>query len=162
MGEVAEKTRVPSPDEVWKARTAKGGWTRKQLEKWGVGEWWPGGQSSPTRGWRRELERQYVKQELEAARERRPSRGEVEAERLIQNDTRKEARTMGITKAEDIVGYWVDGRLLFCVGCFDERPELVATGVLTFKQWEQMVGDDVRCDRCKKEPVELKEFVLAR
>jgi len=53
-------------EEIMSKQTAAGGWTRKQLEKWGVGEWWPKGQSSPTHGWRRELERRRVQQELAA------------------------------------------------------------------------------------------------
>jgi hypothetical protein len=56
--------RVPSPDEVRRARTSKGGWTRKQLAEWGVD--WPKGQASPPRGWKKDLERAWTKQELAA------------------------------------------------------------------------------------------------
>lgn len=41
----------PSKEEIEKAKTPKGGWTRKQLEAWGVP--WP-----PPKGWRKELIRQ--------------------------------------------------------------------------------------------------------
>ena len=42
-----------SPEEIVAARTAKGGWTRATLARWGVP--WP-----PPHGWRRELERRYA------------------------------------------------------------------------------------------------------
>lgn len=42
------KTSVPSPLEVRKARTKRGGWTRATLAKWGIP--WP-----PPKGWRRAL-----------------------------------------------------------------------------------------------------------
>jgi hypothetical protein len=51
--------RVPSPDQVEKARTPKGGWTKKQLAQWGVP--WP-----PPHGWKKDLERAWIKQELTA------------------------------------------------------------------------------------------------
>lgn len=43
---------LPSPDEVTAAMTPRGGWTRAQLEQWGVP--WP-----PPRGWRQYLATRY-------------------------------------------------------------------------------------------------------
>jgi hypothetical protein len=43
---------TPSPAEVLEKRTSTGGWTRAQLEEWGVD--WP-----PPKGWRNDLIRQY-------------------------------------------------------------------------------------------------------
>jgi hypothetical protein len=51
--------RVPSPEEVDRARTPKGGWTRKQLAVWNVP--WP-----PPHDWKKDLERAWTKQEMAA------------------------------------------------------------------------------------------------
>lgn len=40
--------KVPSLDEIEKARTPNGGWTKKQLAEWGVP--WP-----PPKGWKAAL-----------------------------------------------------------------------------------------------------------
>lgn len=47
---------IPSPAEVKAAQSGRGGWTRDQLRQWGVR--WP-----PPKGWRQELERQYLEQQ---------------------------------------------------------------------------------------------------
>lgn len=39
---------APTAEEIEQARTAAGGWTKKQLAEWGVG--WP-----PPKGWKKEL-----------------------------------------------------------------------------------------------------------
>jgi hypothetical protein len=44
------KSRTPTTEEIERARTPAGGWTRAQLAAWGVP--WP-----PPKGWRKELER---------------------------------------------------------------------------------------------------------
>jgi len=40
--------KIPSLDEIEKARTSNGGWTKKQLAEWGVP--WP-----PPKGWKATL-----------------------------------------------------------------------------------------------------------
>jgi hypothetical protein len=40
---------LPSPDEVENARSPRGGWTRLQLARWGIG--WP-----PPKGWKKTLQ----------------------------------------------------------------------------------------------------------
>lgn len=47
-----ELAHIPSPEEVEQHKTSKGGWTRHDLESWGVA--WP-----PREGWKDELERAY-------------------------------------------------------------------------------------------------------
>jgi hypothetical protein len=42
--------KVPTPEEIVRARTPAGGWTRTQLAAWGIP--WP-----PPRGWRKKLEK---------------------------------------------------------------------------------------------------------
>ena len=44
--------RLISPEEIFAARTAQGGWKKEQLAKWGVP--WP-----PPKGWRKKLEREW-------------------------------------------------------------------------------------------------------
>lgn len=39
---------TPSPEQIEAAKTARGGWTKKQLAEWGVP--WP-----PPKGWRQNL-----------------------------------------------------------------------------------------------------------
>lgn len=39
---------MPTPREIDDARTESGGWTREQLERWGIP--WP-----PPKGWRKRL-----------------------------------------------------------------------------------------------------------
>lgn len=39
---------MPTKEEIENARTAKGGWTREQLARWGVS--WP-----PPKGWKKRL-----------------------------------------------------------------------------------------------------------
>lgn len=50
---------VPSPAEVTKARTRRGGWTRAQLAEWGVP--WP-----PPRGWRQSLHELWEREQEHA------------------------------------------------------------------------------------------------
>jgi hypothetical protein len=47
---------APSPKEVEAAKSPAGGWSKKQLAAWGVE--WP-----PQSGWRRELERQWNREQ---------------------------------------------------------------------------------------------------
>lgn len=54
------KASVPSPAEVTRAKTKRGGWTRTQLAAWGVP--WP-----PKKGWRAALTEIYER-ELMVAR----------------------------------------------------------------------------------------------
>jgi hypothetical protein len=49
---ISELTSLPSPEDIEAARTPAGGWTKAQLERWGVP--WP-----PPRGWRRYLVEQF-------------------------------------------------------------------------------------------------------
>ena len=53
-----ETLHLPSPKEIARAMTPAGGWTKKQLAKWGVP--WP-----PSKGWKRYLEEEWRKQQLE-------------------------------------------------------------------------------------------------
>jgi hypothetical protein len=46
------QSRCPSPEEIERARTPKGGWTREQLAAWGVP--WP-----PPKGWRQALTQRW-------------------------------------------------------------------------------------------------------
>ena len=54
-----EKKRrpVPSAEQIEAMRTPNGGWTRKQLEEWGVE--WP-----PKKGWKSELESHFNTQQV--------------------------------------------------------------------------------------------------
>lgn len=49
---ISELTELPSPEDIAAARTPAGGWTRAQLDQWGVP--WP-----PPKGWRRYLVEQF-------------------------------------------------------------------------------------------------------
>ena len=46
---------APSPEDVEKAKTRSGAWTKRQLEQWGIP--WP-----PYRGWKKDLERVWREQ----------------------------------------------------------------------------------------------------
>ncbi|MFD7533795.1 hypothetical protein ACFV8E_40365 [Streptomyces sp. NPDC059849] len=58
-------TYVPSPDEVTAARTPDGGWTRKQLAKWGVP--WP-----PPQGWRKHLKAKWEGKDVSPPQRQEP------------------------------------------------------------------------------------------
>ena len=47
---------LPSPLEIERAKSARGGWTKAQLAAWGVS--WP-----PPKGWRRGLEREWLRRQ---------------------------------------------------------------------------------------------------
>lgn len=47
--------RCPSPDEIERAKTPAGGWTKEQLAAWGVA--WP-----PPSGWKADLKRKWKAQ----------------------------------------------------------------------------------------------------
>jgi hypothetical protein len=47
---------LPSPAEIRAARTARGGWTKATLKRWGVS--WP-----PTKGWKAKLEQAWYETE---------------------------------------------------------------------------------------------------
>lgn len=49
---MSEVARIPSPQEIESYKTPNGGWTRHDLEMWGVS--WP-----PVDGWKEELEKAY-------------------------------------------------------------------------------------------------------
>ena len=48
----SEPVRIPSPQEIESRRTGNGGWTRYDLQEWGIQ--WP-----PREGWKDELEKAY-------------------------------------------------------------------------------------------------------
>jgi hypothetical protein len=52
--EPVEKPKRPSPDEIERAKTPNGGWTRDQLAQWGV--MWP-----PPSGWKKRLIAEWKK-----------------------------------------------------------------------------------------------------
>ena len=64
--------RTPSPKEIRNARTERGGWTKAQLEIWGVE--WP-----PPKGWRKTLERRWIKEQTNDASGAEAVEGEHQA-----------------------------------------------------------------------------------
>ena len=54
---------IPSKEEIEQAKTPNGGYSRIQLQKWGVD--WP-----PPKGWKQTLIKQYEQWQLEQARKK--------------------------------------------------------------------------------------------